>query len=348
MVAVKQNPKINNDAYLVDYAIKLYKRGDSTEDIKRHFRNHAYTTQQATRSIAKARVQLKMAKANPTRTSTDASVKSPTKTSTETEAYTSGNVTVTGGAGAGATTKVTIVKKNPKGKTRTSLSVPDRHQLRILKQDLRMSDAGFSVMGVNSSKAETRKILRDKFGYTEAQIRRLENPKGTRVTKSNSTVSEFKDYKANKLSELAQQFQGQHNGMKKRVAQSDYTPKQTYRLGHLVQMKVLHNGKKTFINFDGDQVFLAADFKNGLHIVGKDAIIGNVKLPQKNGLTNIGKLLQVDYVTNKNHIGNNETIRFYHKLGEATKEMPNLLIDHEGFPIITGGGYDVWDVGIVN
>ncbi len=176
-----------------------------------------------------------------------------------------------------------------------------------------------------------------------------------RKHKRNSSVSDFKDYKANKLSALAKQFQGQHNGQQRRVAQSNYTPKQTYRLGHLVQMKVKHNGsifpkyngKIIPINFDGDQAYLAADFKNGLHVVGKDAIIKDFK-SHKNGLTNIGKLVQVDYVTNKNHIGNNETIRFYHKLGEATKEMPNLLIDNEGFPIITGGAYDVWDVGIVN
>jgi hypothetical protein len=52
-------------------------------------------------------------------------------------------------------------------------SVPDMHQLRVLKQTLQMPDQMVGVMG-GPSKEESREILKSKFGYSDAQIAKLE------------------------------------------------------------------------------------------------------------------------------------------------------------------------------
>jgi 2'-5' RNA ligase len=55
------------------------------------------------------------------------------------------------------------------------LTVPDRNQLKVLKQVLRAPDAMVGVMGGGfSSKEEVREILRTKFGYSDSQIAKME------------------------------------------------------------------------------------------------------------------------------------------------------------------------------
>lgn len=165
--------------------------------------------------------------------------------------------------------------------------------------------------------------------------------------KRNHTAAEFRNHQKIKLAELIAMFQGQHKGEKIRVAESDYTPRDKYKLGYLVQLKIKDARKIVPINFDGES-YLAADLRNNLLIVGKDSCLEGVRRPSRGGLKYLGELIQIDYVTAKKHIGGGKTIRFYHKLGEVTGEHPNLFMDDEGFLIIQGGGYDVWDVGIVN
>lgn len=169
----------------------------------------------------------------------------------------------------------------------------------------------------------------------------------------NATAADFKQHQKIRLQELAAMFQGEASGEKRRVAESDYTPRQKYRLGYLKLLKIKPpSGRVITVNVDGDernvQAFVAADLRNNLLIVGKDARFTDVKLPPKGQLKYIGKLIQIDYVTAKKHIGGGKLIHFYHKLGEVTGEHPNLFIDHDGCLIIQAGGYDVWDVGIVN
>ena len=56
------------------------------------------------------------------------------------------------------------------------LSVPDRHQKRVCLDTLRMHDAAANVAG-GPDKDEARRILKDKFHYTDAQLARIENGK---------------------------------------------------------------------------------------------------------------------------------------------------------------------------
>lgn len=169
----------------------------------------------------------------------------------------------------------------------------------------------------------------------------------TKTRKRNGPVSDFKQFQTERLTDLAQMFQGHSTGEVKRIIGPDSAPRSAYPLGHLVLMKVKHNGKTTDIEFDG-QALLTGDIRNNLWVKGKDAPISNLPTPKPGELKELGKLIQIDYVTAKRHIEGGKTVRFWHPLGEIDKDYPTLYIDHDGFPIIVGGGYDVWKVGIVN
>ena len=54
-----------------------------------------------------------------------------------------------------------------------ALSVPQKHQLKIAKDTLKMSDAGAKVMG-GMSKDEAKKFLKS-IGYCDAEISKLES-----------------------------------------------------------------------------------------------------------------------------------------------------------------------------
>lgn len=177
------------------------------------------------------------------------------------------------------------------------------------------------------------------------------NPKT--IKRKNFTHNDFKAHQKLTLNELARMFQGVANGSKVRIIEPDIAPSNKFRLGYLVQMRVKRNGAIVPIEFDGESL-LSADTRRNLWVSGKDSMIKNglssigVKKPNGGQLTIIGDLFQIDYVTAKKHIENGETVRFYHKLGEATGERPKLAVDYDGFPIILGGSYDIWNVGIVN
>lgn len=51
------------------------------------------------------------------------------------------------------------------------LSVPDKHQLKILKDTVKNPSKGMFLGGPSAEEAE--KILKKKFGFTDAQIKKL-------------------------------------------------------------------------------------------------------------------------------------------------------------------------------
>jgi hypothetical protein len=177
---------------------------------------------------------------------------------------------------------------------------------------------------------------------------------GTTKRRANFTNADYKNYQKIAINDLAAMFQGAVNNQSLRVLEPDTAPPNKFRLGFLAQAKVKRNGLTIPIDFDGESL-LSADTRRNLWIVGKDSRIDaaslkqlGIKKPVGNGLEYIGDLFQIDYVTAKKHIENGETVRFFHKLGEADKIRPRLYIDKDGFPIIHGGNYDIWNVGIVN
>lgn len=194
-------------------------------------------------------------------------------------------------------------------------------------------------------------------GFLKRAIKELsvKNPTTAKPkTRANFTRADFKKHQKIQLDELAKMFQGHANGLSLRVIEPDLAPSQKFRLGFLALMKVKRNGAIIPLHFDKESL-LSADLKKGLWVSGKDSVIDatslrglGIRKPHKNGLEIIGDLQQINYITAKSHIENGETVQFYHKLGEANGRRPKLAVDHDGFPIILGGEYDIWDVGIVN
>lgn len=174
------------------------------------------------------------------------------------------------------------------------------------------------------------------------------------LKRKNFTKTDFKQHQKIQIHELAKMFQGKANGLSARLLEPDTAPPNKFRLGFLALMKIRRNGQTIPIEFDKESV-LSADHLKRFWVVGKDSRIENgalrelgIKVPRKGDLAFVGNLSQIDYVTAKAHIENGETVHFYHKLGEADHIQPQLYIDHDRFPIIHGGNYDIWNVGIVN
>ncbi len=234
------------------------------------------------------------------------------------------------------------VRANPKRVERTGLyTMAYIYDLNDRKQYLN-DRKRFEKMAKDRGYTLTELFINNKLGFEVTKPKIRINPKNPVATPEG-----FKSYKQTRLKKLARMFQGQTTGQTRHLKESDFTPNDKYRLGHLVLIRIRSGAKSFDINFDGEAL-LAADMKNNLWASGKDARIDNIKLPPKGDLKFLGEVEQVDYVTNKKHIEGNKTVRFYHKLGEVTKEKPNLFVDHEGYPIFVGGAYDVWSVGIVN
>lgn len=156
-------------------------------------------------------------------------------------------------------------------------------------------------------------------------------------------------FNTDEIDKLSNTFQGYVSGKEIRTVGSDFTPPLTARLGKLVYIK-LKNGKDVYeAKFDknGD-AYLSADARKNLYLEGRDARIQNLKLPQPNQLQYIGEVQQLDYITAKNHIENNQLTHYYHELGEVDGIKPNAFVDSDGFILLTGGNYDILSEGIAN
>lgn len=175
----------------------------------------------------------------------------------------------------------------------------------------------------------------------------LQNPPKQRA--KNFSNADFRKFTKDRLLELSKMFQGRANGAVVTTEGSDAMPNDTFRLGYLVKLIYRDaSGRKHAISFDGD-AFVSGDLRCNLWFSGRDVRIAPATgLPKKPHLIMLGDLVQVEYVTAKKHIENGQTVRFWHPMGEVTRAYPKLAIDYDGFPIAVGGGYDIWDVGIVN
>lgn len=64
-------------------------------------------------------------------------------------------------------------KLNAYARKLAALSPADRHQFKIAKDTLRMTDAGAAVMG-GMTKAQAREFLRTRMGWTQGAVERYE------------------------------------------------------------------------------------------------------------------------------------------------------------------------------
>lgn len=143
-------------------------------------------------------------------------------------------------------------------------------------------------------------------------------------------------------------FQGGITGKTIKAVGSDFTNKHTARLGQLALI-IIETPNKDIIEVkpSGKDAWLSIDLRKNLQLSGKDVKFPNAKL-DGDEMRLLGKIKQIDYITKKQHIEKGETVRYFHELGEVTKEYPTLWIDSDGMPVIVGGNYDVWKSGIVN
>lgn len=234
-------------------------------------------------------------------------------------------------------------RRNPKPHP-TELSISDREKIiKGLRADIQRAKEIEIYRGRGMAP-----VIRDINKRIKKQLDEIAKQSG-KIKNHTATAQGFRNFQKERVNEHVEMFQGKNDGKQTRLLKSDLAPKEDMPLlGKLVLMRTKRDGKNFDVHFDGNAT-LAMDGRKNLWTAGSDSIITDFKKPHKDaGLHYIGKLYQVDYVTAKQHIENGETVRFYHKLGEVTGDCPRLYIDHDGFPIIIGGGYDVWDVGIVN
>lgn len=187
---------------------------------------------------------------------------------------------------------------------------------------------------------ELKKALK-KYGVTPSQLQKKFNFK---VPNSKWDI-DHDNFNSDKLETLSAEFQGKIDNKEFTSTAPNPAPKQLARLGQLVLIKTKNGFQLDF----GKDAWLCADARRNLWCVGNGARVKNVKNPpSKNEMAYIGEINQIDYITDKQHIENGAMTHFFHELGEVDGQKPSLYIDSDGFPIIVGGNYDIWNVGIVN
>lgn len=176
------------------------------------------------------------------------------------------------------------------------------------------------------------------------QIIRGKNP----VRQNYDETAIFETHIDETLDNHSAMFQGGITGKTIKAVGSDFTNKHTARLGQLALI-IIETPNKDIIEVkpSGKDAWLSIDLRKNLQLSGKDVKFPNAKL-DGDEMRLLGKIKQIDYITKKQHIEKGETVRYFHELGEVTKEYPTLWIDSDGMPVIVGGNYDVWKSGIVN
>lgn len=161
----------------------------------------------------------------------------------------------------------------------------------------------------------------------------------------NASYSEVDFFDDKAIDQLSAEFQGSISGETFEAVAADSTPKSLARLGHLRKIVV----GDFEINFDDtEDAWLAADRRKNLYFVGKDARLSSGQKPRKGQLKHLGKVSQVNYVTEKAHIENGSTTEYFHEFGEVDGAQPDLFVDHDNMLTLVGGNYDIWTCGIVN
>lgn len=181
--------------------------------------------------------------------------------------------------------------------------------------------------------------------------KRFAKPSAKRLkpaTKKRNTATRNQRFNEDKLDQLSGIFQGRINGNTIKTVGSDFTPALTARLGRMASMIIKNGGDVYEISFNGKDAWLSADARKNIYIEGRDGRIKNAHLPKKGSLQLLGEIQQLNYITDKQHIENGNLVEYYHKLGEVDGVKPNAFIDHDGFPIIIAGNYDIGIHGIEN
>jgi hypothetical protein len=210
--------------------------------------------------------------------------------------------------------KFSGAKSNPR-----QLTVPEKHQLKIARDTLRMPDAMAGVTkGVKVRGDESLKELR------ALRARNRRNP--------------------DELQQAVQLYQSFHGRDPKGIVDAhvsaavrlEYTT-----LGDLEYLKVLTPlEQKAQFNFDGDRVKLASspDGKT-LYVIGGNQDLRNCldKDSLEKDFIDLGEAQEVQYLARKVH-GQFRPVSYYHKFGEKNGAKPRLMFDKLKKQIFFVGG----------
>jgi hypothetical protein len=133
---------------------------------------------------------------------------------------------------------------------------------------------------------------------------------------------------------IHQSFLGRPTDAVETMAAPDGTPRDVAVLGELVQLK---SETETF-DFEPGEAQLAANARGSLFVLGDCSV-------EKN--TDFGKLCELSYVAEKDHLEGNE-VEYYHQFGEEGGRPPKLHTDKEGMFHIVGGSYSIQPEGITD
>ncbi|MDE2019804.1 MAG: hypothetical protein KGJ13_05680 [Patescibacteria group bacterium] len=137
-------------------------------------------------------------------------------------------------------------------------------------------------------------------------------------------------------------FAGTYTGQKK-LYFPDGTPEGLSKLGRLVLLKTQRGTIKPTRRNPADEIWLCQDQKGKLHIGATSTA------PLYSGTAqDLGEVTRLEYQEAKPHLGYDDPVVWFHKLGEETGERPTLHSDGKGGLRFKGGAYTIEPRGIVN
>jgi hypothetical protein len=169
---------------------------------------------------------------------------------------------------------------------------------------------------------------------------------------------------SNGAAKLAREFHGRDNLETTEYIERSVIEDDLAELGSLVQLDVAHpNGRDIIeMSFDwtdrGKEIKLTSNPQGSqIYFVGGDQSLPLSKMSGVRGKDKssvvIGPLERITYFADKHHLSGPKEqkngIQYYHDFGEDTGEVPTLIYDRINRRLsVSGGEYDIKDVGIVN
>lgn len=241
-------------------------------------------------------------------------------------------------------------RRNPRGKARRNAFTNDLEGAKnAWVYGYSVTEAERAGHTLRNLTRAARELIKDGHEFQKRQVTDLKSLGFSSYRfvgqKRNASYSEVDFFDDKAIDQLSAEFQGSISGETLEAVAADSTPKSLARLGHL--RKIIVGDFE--INFDDtEDAWLAADRRKNLYFVGKDARLSSGQKPRKGQLKHLGKVSQVNYVTEKAHIENGSTTEYFHEFGEVDGVQPDLFVDHDNMLVLVGGNYDIWTCGIVN
>jgi hypothetical protein len=177
------------------------------------------------------------------------------------------------------------------------------------------------------------------------------------VPRLNPEAAEAPDAAA-ELEEAAhvfEQFQGRKPREVLELQRNDIQRSEFAKLGDLVSLTVKGRDRKDYkIDFGPEDEVIVASSANAkqLYILGGNQdvrpLLDDLGADGGKDFVELGPCTQIEYFTHK-RIDQFQPIRYYHKFGEETGDVPVLVFDQLNVQLLlTGGAYEVKPEGIVN